>query len=93
MLLYRPSPLSSFIIASDSFFCVIGSPICTAVAGLPELSASDENVAPCIPSCPTLPPIITILSPFCAAFSQLALLFIVLGISPIVPTKTNGFPL
>ncbi len=46
MLLYRPASRASLMMASENFFCVIGSPICTAVAGEPELRASDENVAP-----------------------------------------------
>ena len=36
-------------------FCVMGSPICTAVAGEPSCSSSDENVAPWMPSLPMLP--------------------------------------
>src|SRR3989338_6996510 len=57
MLEYKPLPRASRIIASESFFCVIGSPICTAVAGEPPPSDSEENVAPWIPSAPTRPQI------------------------------------
>ncbi len=46
MLLYKFLSLSSFIIASENFFWVIGSPICTAVIGLRASNSSEENVAP-----------------------------------------------
>src|SRR3989344_6469194 len=50
---YSPASRASRIRASDNFFCVIGSPICTAVAGEPFDSASDANVKPWMPSSPT----------------------------------------
>jgi len=34
------------MIASENFFWVIGSPICTAVTGLLVSNSSEENVAP-----------------------------------------------
>jgi len=61
--LYSSRSRASFTIASDIFFWVMGSPIWTAPAGLPSSRASDENVAPWIPSWPTRPPSTTILSP------------------------------
>src|SRR3990167_642777 len=60
MLLYNPLSRASRTMASENFFCVIGSPICTAVAGDPLESDSEENVAPLMPSRPTRPPSITI---------------------------------
>ena len=45
-LLYKSLSLSSLMIASENFFWVIGSPICTAVTGLRVSSSSEENVAP-----------------------------------------------
>ncbi len=48
---------------SSIFFWVIGSPICTAVAGEPSCSSSDENVAPWMPSLPMRPPAMTMRSP------------------------------
>ena len=43
----RYSPLSRASSSMSSiFFCVIGSPICTADVGEVSLSASEENVAP-----------------------------------------------
>ncbi len=50
-----PSSRAS-IIMSSIFFCVIGSPICTAELGLSSVSSKLEKVAPWIPSEPTLPP-------------------------------------
>src|SRR3989344_4614121 len=46
MLLYKPMSRASRTRASENFFCVIGSPICTAPAGEPLESDSEENVAP-----------------------------------------------
>src|SRR3989344_2731648 len=46
MLRYNPRSRASLTRTSLIFFWVIGSPICTAVAGLPVDSASEENVAP-----------------------------------------------
>ncbi len=60
ILVYKSISRASFTIASESFFCVIGSPICTAVDGEEESSVTEENVAPCTPSSPTLPPTTTI---------------------------------
>jgi len=71
----------------------MGSPICTAVAGLPEESASEEKVAPWMPSRPTLPPIITMASPAIAFLLHEGLPFTVFGSRPTVPTKTSGLPL
>ena len=93
MELYRPRSRASFTIASESFFWVMGSPICTAAAGLPYERASDEKVAPCIPSRPTRPPTITILSPGMAFFLYAGLPSAFFGRSPTVPTNTSGFPL
>src|SRR3990167_1441264 len=45
MLEYKPLSRASRISMSESFFCVMGSPICTAVAGEPLESDSEENVA------------------------------------------------
>ena len=50
----RASMMKSLI-----FFCVMGSPICTAVAGDPSCNSSEENVAPWMPSLPMRPPVMT----------------------------------
>ena len=51
-------------------FWVIGSPSCTAVAGLPSWSSSEEKVAPWMPSFPMRPPAMRILSPGRAALPR-----------------------
>ena len=92
MLRYRPRSRASFTITSENFFWVIGSPICTAVTGLFGSSASEEKVAPWIPSLPTRPPTITMRSPARAAFSKSFRPPCSRGITPTVPAKTSGFP-
>ena len=78
--------------ASPMRFWVIGSPICTAVAGLPEDNASEENVAPWIPSKPTRPPRTTTKSPGRALFLDKSRPLERRGMSPTVPANTSGFP-
>ena len=77
---------------SENFFWVIGSPIWTAVTGLAGSRASEEKVAPWIPSLPTLPPTMTTRSPGRACFSWSSLPLLARGITPTVPAKTSGLP-
>ncbi len=71
---------------------VMGSPICTAVAGEPSWSSSEEKVAPWMPSLPMRPPHMTMASPGLAAFSWLGRPVTVVGREPTVPQKTRGLP-
>ena len=77
---------------SSIFFWVIGSPICTAEVGEDSLSASEEKVAPWIPSLPILPPAMTARSPERTSFAQASRPRIRAGSTPPVPQKTSGFP-
>ena len=64
---------------------VMGSPICTAVAGEPSCSSSEEKVAPWMPSLPMRPPVMTMMSPTSAFFSQPLRPLMSVGITPTVP--------
>ncbi len=74
------------------FFCVIGSPICTAETGEASSNTREENVAPWMPSFPMRPPIITALSPGLICLIQVPSPAMEAGIIPPVPQNTSGFP-
>ena len=77
---------------SSIFFCVIGSPICTAEVGEDSLSASEEKVAPWMPSLPILPPTITARSPGRTLFVHAFFPRTRAGRIPPVPQNTSGLP-
>ena len=58
---------------SESIFCVMGLPICTALRGECLSRPSEENVAPWMPSLPVRPPASTTRSPGAISFSHAGL--------------------
>ena len=92
-----PAPLSVILntiprrasrICRKVFFCVMGSPICTAVAGEPLASASMQ-MSRRIPSRPTRPPADDVAAGLRLLFIHL-LPFTLRGMRPTVPANTSA---